>query len=350
MSRILVFPAWRTNPYLTMLYSEARAQGWRASGHIWFGPTLADLAALSSGDAFHLHWTAPIADVPDEEEFAHRIDRLDAALAEAHDRGVRILWTVHNLMTHDSRYVEQEIRLATVLAARADTILVLNSKTADVAAPFYTIPEHKIVHLQHSSYQGVYPAPLGRDAARAATGIPVTADVVGFTGAIRPYKGVDSLLAAAERLAGRNPHTAIALAGGANAREIEQLERILPRHVPVYRQYGVLTDAEIAAWTEASDVLVLAYEAILNSGSMMLAATLGVPVVLPGLDHLRADFGDEAWIEFFDPSVDDKAGAIADAIERVLATRAEKSAAARSFARTHLPRRMAVDFLGILGV
>ena len=102
-------------------------------------------------------------------------------------------------------------------------------------------------------------------------------------------------------------------------------------------------------WSAPCDVHVLPYTAILNSGSMFLAATLGVPVVLPALEHLVADHGDEPWIEFFDPAAEDRSRAIVDAVGRILASPCgERERAALDHSREYLPRSMAVGYLRIL--
>ena len=63
-----------------------------------------------------------------------------------------------------------------------------------------------------------------------------------------------------------------------------------------------MPDAEISRWYLAADVAVLPYRAVLNSGSIHLAATFRVPVIIPDEPHLREQFGREPWVAFFDPS------------------------------------------------
>lgn len=349
MHRIHLFPRWETNPYLAMLTTEARAQGWQIEGSTHTGPMFAALDALERGDVFHLHWTAPLADVSTEEEYEARIARFDTALSAAEERGVRVLWTVHNVTTHDAAHPDQEVTLGRMLAHRAQRIIVLASRTADVVAPLYSLPAEKVVHLPHSSYQGIYPPSPRKEAARERLGIPKEQRVLGMVGGIRPYKGVDEMLAAAKSLASDDPRVAAVLAGGASRAEIEHLERILPRTMPVHRRYGTLADEDLVLWSVACDVHVLPYTAILNSGSMFLAATLGVPVVLPALPHLLADHGQEEWIEFFDPAAPDRVRAVANAVTRVLdSPPGQREEAALAFARAHLPRSMAVRYLELL--
>ncbi|MGO2113221.1 MAG: glycosyltransferase [Pseudoclavibacter sp.] len=373
MSDLYVFPAWETNPYLAMLALEPRAQGWGVRGSIHFDRMLGDVDGLGAGDVFHLHWTAPVADVARASEFERRIERLVASLDAAKGRGVRVLWTVHNLITHDARFPEQEIALAQALAGLADTVIVLNPATAEAVAPWYELPAERTVHLPHASYRGVYPRSPGRGRARRDLGIPAEQFVLGMTGALRPYKGVPVLLEAARMLGEDDPtstvSTAALLAGGASRTEIEAIEATLPRRIPVHRRYGTLPDADLVRWTAASDVFVLPVTGILNSGSMLFAATLGVPVVLPDLPHLVAEFGGEAWVEFFEASAPDRAAAasgvttasgtttapiataacVADAVRRVRdAPREPREEAALAFARARLPRSMSVDYLRLL--
>lgn len=348
--KIYAFPNWNTNPYLNMLYLEARSRGWQVEGRTHYHELMADLPTLSAGDVLHVHWTSPFAEaVKSGTQLRARIDKFDAAMSAAITRGVRLYWTVHNTIAHETDFVAEEVLLAKRLAQRASRIIVLNSNTADVVAEHYALPSDKIVRLPHASYAGIYQAPPARSDARRELGIDLGAHVVGFVGAIRPYKGVGALLRAAEILGDRDPRIAVALAGNTSQWVMREVEAAMPRHVPVHRKHGLLTDSELVLWASACDVLAFPYSKILNSGSMMLAATLGIVCVLPAEPHLVAEYGDQQWIEFFDSDVEDRETSLAGAIERCFTlNRGVRRQAALDFADSYTPYDMAVEFAAAL--
>jgi len=332
-----VFPNWNTNPYLNLLFLEARARGWQISGGVRLENLLLDLEELEPGDVFHIQWTGPLTvGATSAEEYDERIDTLAAAIRKCKSRGVMVLWTVQNVLAHDTPYPQCEARLGTLLTQVADRIIVLNSNTREVALPFYDIPPEKIFHLPHCSYLGVYSGPVTSDEARDAVGIPRDVDVMGFVGVIRPYKGVGDLLGAGKLVADRRSGCAVALAGLLGPAAEPEIEAHLPYPLPLHRHHKLLSNREIVNWVAACSVMVLPFRNVLNSGSLLLAASYGVPVVLPRLDHLVSEFGDGGWISFFDPIDDDerRMESIATAVEEALDARPGNQDAALQFARS----------------
>ncbi|MHA6510604.1 glycosyltransferase [Tessaracoccus sp. Y1736] len=351
MAALSVFPYWKTNPYLNLLLLEPRARGWQIRGgnkaeHFFGGVDL-----LAHGDVFHLHWTRPLSEnVGSAEEFNQRVRAFIHEVARMRNRGIRILWTVHNTIAHDSRYVDLEVALARNLCELADVIVVLNSHTPEATVARYELPRDKVFHLPHPSYLGVYSEDIDPMRARRALRIPDGDDVVGFVGAIRPYKGVGDFLAAAHALAAEGQRFTLVLAGNTHEDAWAEINAHLPLSVPSIRHHEHVPDESIGHWVAACSVMVLPFREMLNSGSLMLAATYGVPVVLPDLPHLVSEFGDQPWITFFRSggSPEQRAGAIAQAIRISLSGRPGNQRSAAQFARSYTPWDMSVDYANLL--
>jgi beta-1,4-mannosyltransferase len=139
------------------------------------------------------------------------------------------------------------------------------------------------------------------------------------------------------------------LAGGTTAEAMAEIEAAMPGNVTVHRRHGQLTDEEVVTWASACDLFALPYTRILNSGSMLLAASLGVPCVVPGEPHLIAEYGDEEWVEFFDIDATSRVDALAEAIERGLDRQGgARAQAAEQFAASYTMHDMSVDFAELL--
>jgi beta-1,4-mannosyltransferase len=74
----------------------------------------------------------------------------------------------------------------------------------------------------------------------------------------------------------------------------------------VLRIPGYLNDAELARVIRAADHVVLPYRRVLNSGSAMLALTLGRPVLLPRTPTFEAlaEHVGPGWVALFDGTPD----------------------------------------------
>src|SRR3569833_1962061 len=138
---------------------------------------------------------------------------------------------------------------------------------------------------------------------RESLGIPADAKVILSFGLIRPYKGID-LLVEQFRLLDDDTHLIIA---GYTSRpelrdKIEQLSRGRPNiHLLLRWARG----EELAALLELSDLVVLPYRTITNSGAALLALSAQLPILgpymgsMPELQHL---VGTE-WVRLFDGKI-----------------------------------------------
>lgn len=348
MPRIHVFPAWRDNPYLNMLYLGVRSEGWSVDGTTDAKGLIQSIAGLRAGDILHIHWTSPICQAqPSHEEARAALARFQAAVDDGLSRGVRVLWTVHNAIPHSTPYPDLEIALSQYLCDVAERIIQISPHTAAIVSEFYRVPDGKVVTLRHASYAGVYADPPTRAHARAQLGVPESSPVFAFVGQILPYKGVPTLFGGLEILSTTIPDLTLLLAGRTNPKDIPALDAALPSGVRVVRQHSFLPDAEIGTWFAAADVMVFPYQRILNSGSMFLSATFGRPCILPAEPHLVTEFGEEPWVSFFDPSPS-PTWSLASAMRQALASSSEAATSAHAFAAGYTTFDMAWDYVRLV--
>lgn len=346
--KIHVFPAWEQNPYLNMLYLGARAEGWRVEGSKGVDALVRAMPGLTRGDVFHIHWTGPVLSPgSSHDEAIVALDRFADVLAQLQAAHVKIIWTVHNALAHNAPYPDLEVKLARLLADRADLILQLNTNTRDAVSESYDLPHAKIATLRHASYAGIYAEPPTQSDARAILNIPQTAPVVGFVGQIRGYKGIPTLLQAIEQASKRVENLTLVLAGKTPPEEVAVIDRALPSGVPVIRKYTFISDAEIASWFAACDVMVFPYERVLNSGSVLLSATFGRPCILPAEPHLVAEYGGEPWVSFYQTG-DHQVDSLASVITEVLAQSEGVRASATQFASRYTTLDMAWEYVTLI--
>lgn len=307
---LVVFPAYRDNPYLNLMLLAPRSRGWNVIESLRLEHLEQHLGHLASGDVFHMHWTAPIVQRADDDLDAarSRLDRFRTTVDAARARGARLVWTIHNVLPHDARHLELELELDRYLARAADAVHVMNRDTASAVSAYYALDAARVVHIPHPSYQGVYPASMTREAARASLGLGSDDHAVLAFGQMRPYKGLDVLVDADRRVPSAQ-RPVLLLAGRTAEADRAEIDRLLGDDVRAVREHDHVADVDVQRWFRAADVAVFPYRRVLNSGSLHLAASFGVPSVLPDEPHLRAEFGGERWIRWFDTA--DAVGSLA---------------------------------------
>lgn len=212
---------------------------------------------------------------------------------------MRIVWTVHNLHPHNSNGGWLERCLYELLAATVHVQIHLSSATAQVMrAEQHPAAGRPHIVIPHGRYRPVPDLPLRPHeiGPPPASGGPA----FGFLGGISAYKGLPELLAAFK--AG-DPTWRLLIAGkAATSSDAELVARAAAGDPRIATLARWLSDAEYSAWMKACDLLVLPYRRVLNSGSVFMAVSAGVPVLVPNeavFLELREEIGDD-WITTYE--------------------------------------------------
>ena len=301
---ISYYPDYRDNPYTEMMWSDLRS---RRSIAIPVGNELSFTATVRAAahrpTVFHLNWTAPIlGGATDEADRLVRHRRFLEAIDEMHERGIPSVWTVHNVLPHECADPTLEAALRQEIADRVDVIHVMCEETINDCAEWYRLPASKVRVVPHPSYIDVYPNLVDRSTARRELGLADDEFIYLCFGQIRPYKGVDGLLDAFESVASMDPAARLLLVGKpgrfGGVRQIADRARSLPQ---IVGNLNAVPDVDVQLYFNAADVVVLPYQAVLNSGALLLAYSFGRPVVAPAIGCLSGLVDDDTGVTF-DPT------------------------------------------------
>jgi glycosyltransferase involved in cell wall biosynthesis/GT2 family glycosyltransferase len=242
---------------------------------------------------YHLHWLHPLVTPARNVEEAqirvnNFIDKLHLFIA----LGGRIIWTIHNVVSHEPKYIEEEIRLSKAVAELSHWIHVHHACVVEATRPYYELPLEKVVIAEHGNYIGTLPCTVDRSQARQELEIPEKATVFLFLGQIRSYKGIDDLLDAYARIISRKRDCWLVVAGkllGIDQGDFEKKVASLPGTL---FHPGYVADDRMQIYLKSADVMVLPYKKVLTSGSVFLAMSFGLPVICPEaglLSHIVRD-------------------------------------------------------------
>lgn len=284
-------PVARMNPFQALLYSRGFASGFAPVGLVnrTDFPALKPARSMGVGAILHLHWTSEVtAGSEEESEAVTRADDFLQELQALQEEGVRLVWSVHNVLPHKCLFPEVEARFRSDLAELVDVIHVMAEETISETLAHYELPESKIVQVPHPSYVGAYPDHLDRSYVRFEMGYDTSDLVLGAIGSIQPYKGLSEFATATRNVMRKNARLR-ALVGGLPGRDEESRKLVLELqqmgHIELVARR--LSDLELASLMTALDAAVLPYRASLNSGAAMLALSFGVPIVAPMTGSFR---------------------------------------------------------------
>ena len=204
-------------------------------------------------------------------------------------RKVPVVWTMHNVIGHDSAMPEYELRMVQHLVDRCDAIIALSNAAAGVIRQTYRVDgKTRIVVLSHGHYIDAYPNTTDLIAARDRLGISRDKKVILYFGRIRPYKGVEDLIEAFGRIDHANAFLVIAgksSSPGLEAR-LQNLSSAQPNARQIRLELSSVPRNELQYYFSACDLVALPFRNVLNSGSLLLALSFGRGVVAPNVGSI----------------------------------------------------------------
>jgi beta-1,4-mannosyltransferase len=226
--------------------------------------------------------------------------------------GYRLVWTIHQVLPHELLW-GLDGRAARVLA-RACSLLNAHDRSTASSASSLLSASNEIAIVPHGSYVGVYPEGRLRSAVRTELGLSRDSFLFLCFGELRAYKEIELLLEAfasvrsgrARLLVVGNPKSpTVGLAVSAASKQDARIVSML----------GFVPADRVAELYRAADAAVLPRGEDGTSGSLVLALSMGLPVVAADLATTRelTDNGEAGWL--FRPH---DAGSLKDALDRAL--------------------------------
>jgi glycosyltransferase involved in cell wall biosynthesis len=326
LMRVVQLPDYRKdNPYQQLLADALREQGIETifpTGYRRGLPFSRGVLAIKGVDVLHLHWLTPYlkgASGVVKSLYAARL-LLDCLLVKA--RRIRLVWTVHNLISHDTTTPRLEIHLSRLMAQLADGLIVHSEGARETVAQQFRVPLEKISVIPHGSYAEAYGPPVPRLEARARLGLDPQRPVFLFFGMIRPYKGVVELLEVWSAAPELHEVALLIIAGDArDSAHAATIHNVADKAPNVQRHIRFIHDEEIPLFFGAADWLVLPFAKSLTSGTAILAQAYGIPLVASNVEGLQSGIAERADEIFEACNRDALRGALARASIRTAASR-----------------------------
>ena len=141
---LFYYPIAQGNPFQSLYYSEFFSNGTLPVGVREIDDIIPFRLPVNA--YFHLHWLGGvIGDTENNDVAKSRIADFVKKISTLKSNGVKIVWTVHNILPHDSKLKQAQIDLRVELIKLVDIIHIMNDDTQRLAEPFFEIPSEKII-------------------------------------------------------------------------------------------------------------------------------------------------------------------------------------------------------------
>jgi O-antigen biosynthesis protein len=295
-TRIVMWPDYSSaNPYQRLLYSNVRQRCVTYSGTIDSAMSALTERPSDGQMVFHLHWLNALTnDSHSPAEASHIFSGFIGKIDEFKRKGGKVIWTIHNLISHDAQFPAEEIALGKRLLQVVDRVhLHSDLSIQEVESVYGVLPRQRVRLSSHGNYVGYYPNFIAADQARHRLGLNEDDHVLLFFGQVRPYKGIENLIRAIGDIATENRDLKLVVAGKSSYEIGAYLRGSVPASVLDQLTFidRFFADSELQLLFNAADFAVLPYQKVLTSGSMMLSLSFGVPVIVPDTGMTREVLG-----------------------------------------------------------
>jgi glycosyltransferase involved in cell wall biosynthesis len=293
MIRVNTWPDVHTaiNPYLRLFYRALEPWQVVVTGRMPLDNALLRSTAADV-DVLHFHWG------PDSLwrhrgngyfRRLHGLIGLARLLGLARDLGKQIVWTIHDMESHDgSDFLDR--RGYRLLASRADLCICHDEEARRQGIRRLGCQPERLLVMPHGNFDGVFPPPRERRETLAAVGLDPDRPTLLCFGLARPYKGFELAIEALAAM----PNYQLVVAGDALDPQYGALLRDLAgKNARVRLILRALSDQELSDFLYASDCVLLPYRRITGSGALISAFTMSRGVVASDLPFFRTALADE---------------------------------------------------------
>ncbi|MFK0003914.1 glycosyltransferase [Paenarthrobacter sp. NPDC090522] len=302
-------PVGRTNPYQSLLYRAAEDYNIATVPVVksWDFQKLFKLPTDNSNVILHIHWTSFILHgITSYNTAKKKIQDFRAAINDIKSKGGKIVWTLHNIIPHDSLYPDLEMQIQQFLAEQADVLHVLSDASAEMMSAALTIDKRKLVNVPHPNYRLTYEDYVTRRNARLEFGIGPNDRVYVLLGALKAYKGLDRLLKAFDGFRAGDPSIRrVLLVGGMadESAEVTEFVKKCLKHPDILIEPKKVPNHMVQNYMRAADVGLAPYTRMLNSGAVLLYQSFDLPVIASDVPAIWENMTEEIGERVADNSV-----------------------------------------------
>lgn len=299
--KVIAWPAFKTryaNPYTWLLYSNM--------------PETVAVSEFSAKnllrerfDIFHLHWPVEtLVRHPNIWMARVRVLTFWLLLKLSKWRGTKVIWTIHDENPHVVIHQELAKWITRQIVAHTDGYINLcEAGKQAVASSLPMLRDKPGFVVRHGHYRGCYPDDVSREEARSQLNLSPEAKTLLYLGYISPYKNVPHLIKTFRELPECDWPITLLVAGKPDNEELRQAVQVAKGSADnIQLHLRFIADEELQIFFKAADLVVLPFEEILNSGSLLLSLSFNRAVLAPHLGAIASwqeEIGSQ-WVQTYE--------------------------------------------------
>lgn len=200
----------------------------------------------------------------------------------------KIVWTLHNIMPHNIGHLSFNRWVRHFFARQCNWIRVFSEDSIVRATQELKINKEKFIVVPEGDYTSVYPNTISQQEARSELNLAHGSKVLLSLGYIKPYKGIEKLINEFSNI--ETVDVQLIIAGQIMDQVyFDNLEkRIINLNDNRIHLEGVFIPVEkLQIYYNATDVVVLPFDKVENSGSAIMAMGFKKPIVAPKMGVLK---------------------------------------------------------------
>ena len=201
--------------------------------------------------------------------------------------GMKVVYTIHDIVSFENK--KSNNRLSNWIYMKSDKILTHNSFSKKIFDNYYTAPKHGVDIIPHGNYIPFLNIQKDKNKSRDRLSIPKNRTVLLFFGIIKKVKGLEVLLESLNKVVDKNPNLLLVIAGRTWQNDFSYYQEIIDKHslsdfCLIHNKF--IPHDDVKHYYAASDLVVLPYKRIYQSGVLMMSLSYEKAVLVSDLEPL----------------------------------------------------------------
>lgn len=220
----------------------------------------------------HFHWLHGITNSKGSIKTIFRLIIFISCLLICKLKSIKIIWTIHNLSSHEKKNDNLERTFLLFMAFMSDKLLVHSKLAIDIVSKTYKTNTNKIRYIPHGNYLSLINLTKHKNHKYEKFNFL-------YFGLIRPYKGVLNLINSFNQI---NIDATLTIAGLCKCQQLNMdIINSTEKNSNITYLNKFLEQDELNDLIFKANIIVLPYIDAFTSGSVVLAISAGKPLVLP---------------------------------------------------------------------
>jgi glycosyltransferase involved in cell wall biosynthesis len=225
---------------------------------------------------------------------------IDLFIVSMSDTG--LVWTVHDIHNHKKRFQRSERAVYEALFVFSDEVVTKCDAAGQILENQYLLANKEAFNIiRDGNYRDKYPHETTKTEARETLSVDGKSFVFLFFGLIKEYKGIDLLIEEFQQL--DLPDAELWVVGNPAEDGLEnKLRQKANNNDDITLRLEFIPNEDVQHYMNMADVIVLPFRKILNSGSVYLGLTFGLPIITPRMGCIPTTVPEENMELMYDAS------------------------------------------------